>query len=371
MSISYLKRYEITLETMGPVFIGNGESLLKKEWILDRRNKVGIIIDERKLFHYLKKRELVKEFEDFMLHDKRRLEEWMREKNIYPQDIGQIEKYRIDCSSLGNVNTDKGVMTFIKDAFGRPYIPGSSLKGAIRNVILAQMIRDEGMSVNRLRSEIPNSRRKRPKEYLKREASEIQEKYLHTRNLPEVKRSEIVNDCFSGMIIGDSEPLPYESLTMCLKVDVNIEGKETEIPLVRECLKPGTKIILSMVIDETKLAIDSQYIVTAIENFLEDYNHMFLSHFSTEDQYHGQVLYLGGGVGYQTKTISNQLFARESDRVKLISDIINETLNHSAKSKHQHFKDRNLGVSPHAAKVTDYDGTVCQFGPCRISICPI
>lgn len=32
--------------------------------------------------------------------------------------------------------------TFVKDAFGRPYIPGSSLKGALRTAILNDLKED-------------------------------------------------------------------------------------------------------------------------------------------------------------------------------------------------------------------------------------
>ena len=46
MAKDFIKRYMITLETEGPLFIGSGKELTKKEWIYDRNKKMGIIIAE-------------------------------------------------------------------------------------------------------------------------------------------------------------------------------------------------------------------------------------------------------------------------------------------------------------------------------------
>lgn len=39
MTKDFIKRYMITLETEGPLFIGSGKELTKKEWIYDRKKK--------------------------------------------------------------------------------------------------------------------------------------------------------------------------------------------------------------------------------------------------------------------------------------------------------------------------------------------
>jgi len=49
---NYLERYKITIETLGPLHIGSGHEIGKKDWILNRRDNSAYRIDEVKLFTY-------------------------------------------------------------------------------------------------------------------------------------------------------------------------------------------------------------------------------------------------------------------------------------------------------------------------------
>ena len=66
--------------------------------------------------------------------------EWAKENKIINDIIYQTSKYSLDCENIAQVNKVRGIQTFIKDGYGKPYIPGSSIKGAIRNVLLSQSI---------------------------------------------------------------------------------------------------------------------------------------------------------------------------------------------------------------------------------------
>lgn len=63
---NYLERYIITIETLGPLYIGSGHEIGKKDWILNRRDNTAYIIDEIKLFNYLRNNNLLSSFEKFM-----------------------------------------------------------------------------------------------------------------------------------------------------------------------------------------------------------------------------------------------------------------------------------------------------------------
>ena len=58
------------------------------------------------------------------------------------------------------------------------------------------------------------------------------------------------------------------------------------------------------------------YIENAVENFLNNYNEEFLLKFKEEIPYYGNVIYLGGGAGYHTKTVTSSLLKNESIRLK-------------------------------------------------------
>lgn len=371
MADAYIERYQLKLETIGPLFIGSGVTLKKKEWVLDKKNQIGIILDEEKLFSYLKKRQLLDAFETFLLREDKQLFQWMRENRVYPGDIRQIEKYRADCSGIANINRDKEIHMFIKDGYGKPYVPGSSVKGAIRSVLLARMMEEKPYPAEKIVQQTKTLLKGwADKNFLSREARNMEQAYFHTKNLPDTRPQDMVNDVMSGIRVSDSQPIDFKQLTICQKVDVNTEGREKDISMVRECVKPGTEIMFELSIDTTQTDITVEWIRDAIRAFLRNYNDAFLSKFAKGKLYEGDVIYLGGGAGYHSKTVTSQLLAREKKQVEITSNIIDRTLPQKQRNEHKHFRDKHLGVSPHVVKLTEYDGYLCQFGPCRISFAP-
>ena len=370
MTKDFLKRYRITLETEGPLFIGSGKKLTKKEWIYDRREKKGIILDERKLFEYLVEKDLIDSFESYMKEGRERLYSWICKNNISIADIKNLKKYELDCGELQSEAVE--INLFVKDSYGHPYIPGSSLKGALRNVILAEMIRSNPYdNRGKIKKAVSTGYRSRSVfiESMKKESVSLEQHYFNVgENLIEDK-SNMVNDIMRGIKISDSDPLNTSCLTVCQKIDKSINGKRKSqgVPVVRECIRPNTKIVMQLTIDKTCLGgqeITVAFIMNAVNNFLHEYNSKFLSHFDYERQYKRDIIYLGGGAGYHTKTVTNAVFADQRDRVRLTANIIDK----ASGGNHKHYEDINIGVSPRMVKCTKYDGKFQQMGPCRISI---
>ncbi len=114
---------------------------------------------------------------------------------------------------IGNSNNDpkefsqptEWIYAFIKDPFGRPFIPGSSLKGCIRTAITYSLIkRIEGLSTN-IFEEVCNFREKAKKDnkaLYKRNLQEILNKYL-------IPLNDAKYDLFKALVIRDSQPFPY------------------------------------------------------------------------------------------------------------------------------------------------------------------
>ena len=366
---NYLERYKITIETLGPLYIGSGREIWKKDWILNRRDNTAYIIDEIKLFNYLRNNNLLSSFEKFMLSNARGgLFEWAKENKVINDIIHQTSKYSLDCENIVDVNTVKGIQTFIKDGYGKPYIPGSSIKGAIRNVLLSQSIEKDTNSNDEVISALRKPDAGDNINKLIGEADTIDKKYFRTLNREGSKDGDAVNDIMSGVKIADSKPLSFSNLTLCQKIDAKLDGDPSELPIFRECIKPETKIEFNLTIDISLFKKSISYIEEAVENFLNNYNEEFLLKFKEENPYYGNVIYLGGGAGYHTKTVTSSLLKNERDKVKIIGNIINNTVSKNMRDKHRHYDDHKLGVSPHMVKLTEYDGELVQMGPCRIKM---
>ena len=367
---NYLERYIITIETLGPLYIGSGHEIGKKDWILNRRDNTAYIIDEIKLFNYLRNNNLLSSYEKFMLSNARGgLFEWAKENRIINDIIHQTAKYSLDCENIVDVNKVRGIQTFIKDGYGKPYIPGSSIKGAIRNVLLSQSIEKDTNSNDDVISALRKPDAGDNKNKLSGEADKLDKKYFRTLNREGSKYDDAVNDVMSGIKISDSKPLSFNNLTLCQKIDAKLDGDPGDgLPIFRECIKPETKIEFNLTIDTALFKKEISYIENAVENFLNNYNEEFLLKFKEENPYYGNVIYLGGGAGYHTKTVTSSLLKNEVDKVKIIGNIINNTVSNDKRDEHRHYDDHKLGVSPHIVKLTEYDGELVQMGPCRIKI---
>ena len=133
----YLKQYEVTLQTVGPVFIGNDKEIKKKEYIFLGKNKVGIF-DIPKLYQELKRRGKSQKFEEYLMGNRREdLTTWLFHERIQIKDVKPFLKYTLDCEETAVENKKQlQIMEMIKDPYGNPYIPGSSLKGMLRTILL-------------------------------------------------------------------------------------------------------------------------------------------------------------------------------------------------------------------------------------------
>ena len=64
-----LKTYNLELKVQGPVFVGSGEEIQKKEYVfLNGRHALGVV-DIQKLYQLAKKKGLASDMERFMVRD--------------------------------------------------------------------------------------------------------------------------------------------------------------------------------------------------------------------------------------------------------------------------------------------------------------
>lgn len=361
----YLKQYKVKLIVVGPVFIGSGRQILKNEYIFLDENRKMAVMDMAKLYELAVEHKLESSFEKFMSENRIPLRKWLRDANIERKKYMACCKYILDSSS---VSLSKGinVMEFVKDAYGKPYVPGSSIKGMLRTILLTGRILN---AKDNYRSEAEKLKekiqiKKGRGSYLKREIDEIERKAFYTLKRENVKPSDAVNDELSGLIVSDSRPLEIEDLILGQKVDCTVSGDDMDLPILRECLRPDTEIEFTISIDSTKCKVCKEEIIRAIELFNENYYQCFLSAFQGVYKPDKQSVYLGGGSGFATKTVMYPLYGH-NDGVPLITNIFKNTIGGNF-DKHRHRRDVDSGVSPHIVKYTEYNEILLEMGLCRL-----
>ena len=356
---NFLKNYEFTLTVKGPVHIGDGKTLTKVDYFFykDRIYFPNL----HKMFLYIKQMHLTSDYESFMYSARNDLTYWLNDKRIISAVAEKCTDYSI--SLVGSsASKPRNLSTFVKDPYGNPYIPGSSLKGLIRTLLLAKEIvdnPDDYAEIERdIRRGIRNPRANK-NNMLNSESSTLEEIAFHKLNCSD-KRKNAVNDVFKGLIVSDSQPLSTNDLIVTEKIDYNIVGNEKPLPLYRESLVPNTQVKFNVTIDTSIFNYTIDDILQAVKLFAEDYYTYFSSNFRGIKKPTSNTVWLGGGAGYVGKTIMYNLFG--DDAYNIVSSVLNVT------TKHHHDKDTKKGVSPVTVKLTKYNNTLCHCGECTLSI---
>ncbi len=352
-----LQTFDLSLNTLGPVFIGDGEKIGKKEYIHDRQRGTASLFDEKKFFRLLTEKNLVDKYEAFMyggegeLYDFLTCDCGLREPDWAPA---------LRCSLKMGDNLDAArsaneISCFVRDARSRAYIPGSSVKGALRTVLLQQMILKDG--------------RKRELQSSPKERGEVipEERYLHKLKLKE-KTSDMVNSIMRGVRVSDSMPVGDDELCIASKYDCSTTGWMRRINTFRECLRPNVRLHFKLSLDQSILkgVITADSLMAAIDEFDGYYLDTYLSHFPVP---RGMVnvdfencIFLGGGSGFFSKSLLYPYLGKERG-LKNTARMMQKTF-----SGHYHERDLEKGISPHMMKYTRYEGQVYPMGMCGVEL---
>ena len=138
-----MRNYTLTLRTEAPVFVGSGETIGEKEYLFLPAQRLVCIPDMVKMFSDFERRHLTGAYEKYLLRDGRDFAAWLREKGVITpgRRLPPWIAYSVDSTDAVFENRGKKeILTFTKDAYGCPYVPGSSVKGMLRTVLLSALI---------------------------------------------------------------------------------------------------------------------------------------------------------------------------------------------------------------------------------------
>ena len=154
---NYLEAYEAELKVLSPVHVGNGTKLNKKEYVFQRNSGKVYVMDIQKMYVGLTKKGLQRQFTDYYLQQKSvDLGRWMRENNVGPADYNKWVSYSMeggDC--LAERGKPAEIAMFQKDAYGCPFVPGTSIKGMLRTILLAYELDNDKNLCGNLRVDLP------------------------------------------------------------------------------------------------------------------------------------------------------------------------------------------------------------------------
>lgn len=362
---TYLEAYRVSLKTKGPVFVGSGREFSKKEYLFLKNHRIGIV-DINRLYQVVKSHKREQDFEKYMLSDARmNLGKWLETQRIGEKEVLPCLKYTLDSGdTVLQRGTGVTIMECVKDAYGCPYIPGSSIKGMLRTVLLAgELLQSQEACRDAVRLLGPASQEKKNRNiYLLREAKQIEARAFRTLNRDPKHPTDAVNDVMSGFVVSDSGALDKKDIVLCQRLERHVDATEKRLNILRECVRPDTDITFTLTVDREICGITADQLMEAVQAFDECYNDCFISSFRGIDRLSGDLVYLGGGSGFVSKTVVYPAFGKERG-IAFAQRVFENT---RVPREHKHYRDGELGASPHILKCTSYEGRTLQMGLCRL-----
>ncbi len=366
---NFIKQYNIRVKALSPIHIGGGENINKKMYISVPKQGLILVPDESLMYQDLVKLGKEKQYQDYILGNKNTdLGKWLELKNIEKKIYSKWTKYALNIKDVDiyALKNAKNIITFIKDAYSQPFVPGSGIKGMLRTALLAKAIVEESDSFKDITHMIIKEleEKKSPKSFLSGSTNSLEIKAFHKKNIIGIDKRNALNSLMSGIIVSDSDPISIDSLILCQKIDYSIDGKERKIPILREAIKPGTDVYFRITIDETKCPYTIQDINSAINIFQSIVTRYFYDKFGREEK-EKNIVWIGGGVGFLSKTIIYPLF--EEDGVIVADKIFRNNLGKNY-FQHKHNSDIRNNISPHICKCTRFNGKLYNMGVGKFEI---
>ncbi|MGN0707194.1 MAG: type III-A CRISPR-associated RAMP protein Csm5 [Faecalibacterium sp.] len=359
----HLQVFDLTLKVWGPLFVGSGKRYVKKDYLYNPNKGEVSFLDEQKFFAFLAERDLVEKYSQFMLSTESDLWKFLiKECGVPWAELKELQRYSVPSGdALDATHSLKEIYAFQRDAYGRAYIPGSSVKGALRTAWLLDRIQKDPSSGHWLKGG--------------KYSSFPEERYVNQLRLRTQRdgsiASDAVNSLFRGIQIADSALIPDGCMILAGKKDFNPSGYAKPGNLLcRECVAPGTVIRFKLTLDQSVLKgrITKESLEAAIWQFDTYYQKTYGRHFTPPEKSallpQQPYLILGGGAGFFSKSLAYP-YLGEQEGLRWTA---NEMSRMFDKYGHNHAQDVAKGISPHTMKYARFRGKFYPYGYCGVTI---
>lgn len=373
------KTYKMKLTTLSPVFIGSGEELNQSQYVFDNKTMTVKILDENKFSNFLIKNNLIDDYSNALMKygGKINLKRWLEEKRIplnYP-----IFSNSIPCRELVEKDEKSGkleqksslnlIKTFVKNSDNLAYIPGSSIKGAIRTAFCSYIVNQNKDKFQKewfaLKESLLNSGKDSGKII----------KQIETKCFKLIKcsdKKEENRDVFSTLIISDSESIEKNKLYITTRFDcANQKKSASPMPMYLELIEPNTDIYFNLTIDT---GVTKYFSIEGIKKVLNFYARQQSDNIIYENC--SEYLYrpdeisenyepdfcIGGMTGFFNKNIVYSLAPAKQEAVNLLRRYFESKF-----KKHKH-KEYDKDIAPHTIKAVTDNGDIIPLGWCNLSV---
>lgn len=387
--MDHLQVFDIVLTPQSPLFVGSGKILSKKEYLFspqEQQNRVKLL-DETKFFRLLVQKGLLDKYESFAMGNKDDLWHFLvntcRLTGTELEGSGAVRYELTVAQNVLGPYAMKELHTFQRDAQGRAYIPGSSLKGALRTAWIVHEMRSEpsgnkaGRSAAAFETANDSAARKLEIQYTNRLIKTLR------------KRNDMLDSIFRGIQVADSSSIANEQMvltgrTLLSPKSASPQGDPKELGMCQECVKPGTPIRFRVTLDQTILrrhthALTQESLLEAIRDFDAFYAAVFEKRFPDASTLRDMAvlpqqphLFLGGGPGFFSKTlVYPYLEERPGEALQWTQRYMQRKYYNKWTASSKHDSDCRLGISPHRMKAVRYEGKLYPAGYCTVAFLPV
>jgi len=352
-------KYKMEMEVLTPVHIAGADyksKLNKKEYIYDEDRKILILIDSNKFIKFLTEKGYFEKYLSYIetqanIKENKQddLSKFLKENGIYENiNINKFKKKEYEQS----LNTKNGITLVNRDVNGTSYIQGSSIKGALVNLLLVSYIirnrnefKNEISYIYSIIKKINNETKKKDMDEIKSKISNvvknIEDQILHKkekiiiRNEKNVLTKRILRENDEktkkfGISISDTYNTKDENFCFFKDYDEKLEenNQVKPMPVIREYINPKTRFIFDITLDfellsETRLKIND---FNDLINFLKKaMNYLIKNTLETPNDLGSQNLILGANTGFHQKTIIHALFGNEKNRLDVVKRLLHQS----------------------------------------------
>ncbi|MDW8321823.1 MAG: type III-A CRISPR-associated RAMP protein Csm5 [Armatimonadota bacterium] len=249
--------YSVKLEVLTPVHVGSGDMVNALGYL--REGDTLHVVDSDRWSVWLEGQKAAQKFVGWMerllqISDSQQQRQFSLTRFLTDElkrsDIGAVAG-AVECYSLkleGRREPDplRGFRAHLRDAQGRAYLPGSSLKGAIRTALIEDLLQEDDQMETVLIKPLQKISHTDDRRALRRNLRDVWEK-MEQRLLRGGQRKANF-DLLRFVLVSDSQPFPHEQVSVCW---VRSEGTQKTTDTWIEALRPGasTQFTLSLVPD--------------------------------------------------------------------------------------------------------------------------
>ena len=342
--MSNIIRNKMKLEVLTPLHIGGADyksKLDKKEYIFDKDKKTLTLIDNEKFIAFLIKKNLFEKYIAYiennvnvkvMIQNRNiNLFNFLKANNIDKdiQDFRKKAPIKLDM----NIENMNDIKLMLRDVQGKPYIPGTSIKGALINLLLVDYIiknREKFSKEKRIiLSECKKTNDDRSirglKDDIKKIVNQIEKSIIYSDNKSLEKSKKF------GISVSDSYSFSNTRTNFYQDIDEKRtnkpgEDKSRPMPVAREYIVANSIFDFDITLDidlleESKLKIKNiDDLIDSIENAMS----YLINVLEDKNSPRTENLVLGANTGFLQKTIVYALFEDGKERLEVVKKLLHK-----------------------------------------------